>query len=52
MKSVDLPLYQRVGIKRVIFDHKGFWSNKREGFGGELVDKERFFFNKNIEMFS
>ena len=36
MTSVDLPLYQRVGIKMVIIDQEGFWSVFQESVDHEL----------------
>ena len=53
MKSVDLPLCQRVGIRMVITDQEGFWSGKKEGFGEVILIKKDsfiFLFNKDIEM--
>ena len=29
-ESVDLPLYQRVGMEVVIVDQEGLWSDKRK----------------------
>ena len=54
MKSVELPLYQRVSIRMVIIDQEGFWSSKKEGCGEVIFIKKDsfiFFFIKDIEVF-
>ena len=40
MKSVDLPLYQRVSMEMVIGDQEGLWLDKKEGFGEVVLIKK------------
>ena len=40
MKSVDLPLYQWVGMEMVTDDQEGLWSGKKEGFGEVVLIKK------------